>query len=112
MGALRCDNQATSIAQATRAALRRGDDRLRAQAVVRPAPEQLGVKFRRQHPLGPYIADFACLAAEADRGAGWFAACGAGGSTTRAATRSSAAQGFEVLRFCDQRTIDQHATVC
>jgi very-short-patch-repair endonuclease len=24
--------------------------------------EQLGVKFRRQHPLGIYIADFACLA--------------------------------------------------
>jgi very-short-patch-repair endonuclease len=24
--------------------------------------EQLGVKFRRQHPLGRYIADFACLA--------------------------------------------------
>jgi len=23
--------------------------------------EQLGVKFRRQHPQGPYIADFACL---------------------------------------------------
>jgi very-short-patch-repair endonuclease len=23
--------------------------------------EQLGVKFRRQHPLGPYVADFACL---------------------------------------------------
>ena len=23
--------------------------------------EQLGVKFRRQHPLGTYIADFACL---------------------------------------------------
>ena len=23
--------------------------------------EQLGVKFRRHHPLGPYIADFACL---------------------------------------------------
>jgi very-short-patch-repair endonuclease len=23
--------------------------------------EQLGVKFRRQHPLGIYIADFACL---------------------------------------------------
>ncbi len=23
--------------------------------------EQLGVKFRRQHPLGPFIADFACL---------------------------------------------------
>ena len=24
--------------------------------------EQLGVKFRRQHPLGAYVADFACLA--------------------------------------------------
>ena len=24
--------------------------------------EQLGVKFRRQHPLGAYITDFACLA--------------------------------------------------
>ena len=24
--------------------------------------QQLGVKFRRQHPLGNYIADFACLA--------------------------------------------------
>ena len=24
--------------------------------------EQLGVKFRRQHPLGRYVADFACLA--------------------------------------------------
>ena len=23
--------------------------------------EQLGVKFRRQHPLGPYVLDFACL---------------------------------------------------
>ncbi|MGB3071260.1 MAG: DUF559 domain-containing protein [Ottowia sp.] len=23
--------------------------------------DQLGVKFRRQHPLGRYIADFACL---------------------------------------------------
>ncbi|WP_411879923.1 endonuclease domain-containing protein [Polaromonas sp. YR568] len=23
--------------------------------------EQLGVKFRRQHPVGPYVADFACL---------------------------------------------------
>ena len=24
--------------------------------------EQLGFKFRRQHPLGTYVADFACLA--------------------------------------------------
>ena len=25
--------------------------------------KQLGVKFRRQHPIGPYIADFACIQA-------------------------------------------------
>ncbi len=25
--------------------------------------KQLGVKFRRQHPIGPYIADFACVQA-------------------------------------------------
>jgi very-short-patch-repair endonuclease len=25
--------------------------------------KQLGVKFRRQHPIGPYIADFACVSA-------------------------------------------------
>ena len=24
---------------------------------------QLGVKFRRQHPIGPYIVDFACVPA-------------------------------------------------
>ena len=35
--------------------------------------EQLGVKFRRQHPLGNYIADFACLDAEADRRTRWLA---------------------------------------
>jgi very-short-patch-repair endonuclease len=23
--------------------------------------QALGVKFRRQHPIGPYVADFACL---------------------------------------------------
>jgi very-short-patch-repair endonuclease len=26
--------------------------------------EQLGVKFRRQHPIGPYIADFYCSTAK------------------------------------------------
>jgi len=25
---------------------------------------QIGVRFRRQHPIGPYIADFACIAAK------------------------------------------------
>jgi very-short-patch-repair endonuclease len=25
--------------------------------------EKLGVRFRRQHPVGPYVADFACVCA-------------------------------------------------
>ena len=25
---------------------------------------RLGVKFRRQHPIGPYVADFACVSAK------------------------------------------------
>ena len=29
---------------------------------VRPRGRALGVGFRRQHPIGPYILDFACLA--------------------------------------------------
>ncbi|QRF58586.1 endonuclease domain-containing protein [Variovorax paradoxus] len=60
--------------------------------------EQLGVKFRRQHPLGSYIADFACLdpklIVELD------------GSQHQAQADYDArrdaflrAQGFDVLRF-------------
>ena len=60
--------------------------------------EQLGVKFRRQHPMGRYIADFACLnpklIIELD------------GAQHQAAEGYDAhrdaffrAQGFEVLRF-------------
>ncbi|MEJ1166942.1 DUF559 domain-containing protein [Variovorax sp. CCNWLW186] len=60
--------------------------------------EQLGVKFRRQHPLGNYITDFACLdpklIVELD------------GSQHQAQEGYDAqrdaflhAQGFEVLRF-------------
>ncbi len=54
-------NQATSTAQANARILRRGmtDAERRLWSCIRG--EQLGVKFRRQHPVGPYIADFACL---------------------------------------------------
>lgn len=60
--------------------------------------DQLGVRFRRQHPVGPYVADFACrplrLIVEVDGGQ----------HATRAAPdrRRDAwlkEQGFSVLRF-------------
>ncbi|MGJ7543045.1 endonuclease domain-containing protein [Variovorax sp. LT1R16] len=55
-------NQATPNARANAQVLRREmtDSERKLWAGLRA--EQLGVKFRRQHPLGNYIADFACLA--------------------------------------------------
>ncbi|WP_404301600.1 endonuclease domain-containing protein [Alicycliphilus denitrificans] len=54
--------QAESNARTNARALRRDmtDSERRLWSGLRS--EQLGVKFRRQHPLGSYVADFACLA--------------------------------------------------
>src|SRR5690606_36977239 len=54
-------NQSTSIAQRHARALRRGTTDSERKLWSGLRGEQLGVKFRRQHPLGNYIADFACL---------------------------------------------------
>ena len=91
-------NQSTPNAQKNARALRRGmtDSERKLWSGLRS--EQLGVKFRRQHPLGNYIADFACLdpklIVELD------------GSQHLAQQSYDAqrdtflrAQGFEVLRF-------------
>ena len=54
-------NQATANARANAQVLRREmtDSERKLWSGLRA--EQLGVKFRRQHPLGAYVADFACL---------------------------------------------------
>jgi len=56
-----------------------------------------GWHFRRQHPVPPYILDFACLSArvaiESDGGQHSEPACG------EARTRFLEAQGWRVLRF-------------
>ncbi|WPG38434.1 endonuclease domain-containing protein [Variovorax sp. EBFNA2] len=54
-------NQSTPNAQQNARTLRREmtDSERKLWSGLRS--EQLGVKFRRQHPLGTYIADFACL---------------------------------------------------
>lgn len=33
--------------------------------------DQLGVSFRRQHPIGPYIADFCCIKKKTHHRTGW-----------------------------------------
>jgi very-short-patch-repair endonuclease len=55
-------NQATARARVNAQALRSAmtDSERKLWGGLRG--EQLGVKFRRQHPLGSYVADFACLA--------------------------------------------------
>ncbi len=55
-------NQAYSSTHANARALRSGMTDSERALWSRLRQQQLGVKFRRQHPLGHYIADFACLA--------------------------------------------------
>jgi BirA family biotin operon repressor/biotin-[acetyl-CoA-carboxylase] ligase len=91
-------NQATPKAQRNARVLRREmtDSERRLWSGIRS--EQLGVKFRRQHPIGNYIADFACLDAllivELDGSQHQ-------GQKSYDARRDAFlhAQGFEVLRF-------------
>ena len=55
-------NQAFSTTHVNARALRAAMTDSERKLWGRLRSEQLGVKFRRQHPLGTYIADFACLA--------------------------------------------------
>ncbi len=55
-------NQATLNARRNAPALRSSMTDAERRLWTRLRSEQLGVKFRRQHPLGSHVADFACLA--------------------------------------------------
>jgi very-short-patch-repair endonuclease len=69
-----------------------------------------GHKFRRQHPVGPYIADFACvergLIVELDGGQH-------AEQKSYDARRSDAlvARGFKVIRFWDNEVLTQTRAV-
>ena len=54
-------NQATAAARKCAPALRSAMTEAERRLWSRLRGEQLGVKFRRQHPLGNYVLDFACL---------------------------------------------------
>ena len=56
------ENQATSNARMFAKVLRREMTEGEHLLWRKLRSEQLGFKFRRQHPLGSYVADFACLA--------------------------------------------------
>jgi very-short-patch-repair endonuclease len=72
--------------------------------------DQLGWRFRRQHPIPPYIVDFACLEArlvvEAD--GGQHALAGDHDRRDEALRR----QGWRVLRFWNNDILENRAGFC
>ncbi|HET8540206.1 MAG TPA: endonuclease domain-containing protein [Anaeromyxobacter sp.] len=71
-----------------------------------------GVKFRRQHPAGPYVLDFYCpahrLAVELDGGQHW---CGDAPARDAARTRFLATRGIRVLRFSNAEMFEETEAV-
>ena len=55
------EQQATTAAKKNAITLRNGMTDAERRLWSKLRAEQLGVKFRRQHPLGTYVLDFACL---------------------------------------------------
>jgi very-short-patch-repair endonuclease len=71
---------------------------------MHPRRHQLGVQFRRQHPIGPYIVDFCCvermLIVELDGGQH-----GDQRARDEARTQWLTGRGFRVLRFSDREAL-------
>ena len=69
-----------------------------------------GAKFRRQHPIGPYIADFCCpdrgLVVELDGGQH-----AEQRSADQVRTRYLEMAGYRVVRFWDHEVLDSMDTV-
>jgi very-short-patch-repair endonuclease len=66
---------------------------------------QLGVQFRRQHPIGPYVVDFCCverMVVELDGGQHEDQR-----ARDQARTEWLAGRGFRVLRFSDREALLQ-----
>jgi len=65
-----------------------------------------GCKFRRQHPIGPYVVDFACiersLVVELDGGQHVDRE-----SEDMARTRSLESDGYSVVRFWDNQVFEE-----
>ena len=76
------------------------------------ANQMLGCKFRRQHPIGPYIADFACVARhvviELDGGQH---AEEQGMAHDAVRTQHLQSQGWRVLRFWNHEVLTELAAV-
>lgn len=78
--------------------------------VLRDREAMAGHKFRRQHPIGPYVVDFVCLErgliVEADGGQHW--------KSSLDARRDAllVEKGFQVLRFWNNDILQNLEGVC
>ena len=88
-------------------ALRRDLTRFEKQLWLRLRGSQLGVAFRKQHPIGPYIVDFAApsinLVVEIDGGQH---GTPSGGDEDRKRDGFLAAKDWQVLRFWNHEVFE------
>ncbi len=91
--------------------LRRQQTDVETKLWIRLRDRQLcGAKFRRQHPIGPYIVDFCCP----DRGLVVELDGGQHAEQTladQARTRLIEADGYRVVRFWDHEVLDRMDTI-
>ena len=91
--------------------LRRQQTDVETKLWIRLRDRQLcGAKFRRQHPIGPYIVDFCCP----DRGLVVELDGGQHAEQTladQARTRFLEADGYRVVRFWDHEVLDRMDTI-
>ncbi len=91
--------------------LRRQQTDVETKLWIRLRDRQLcGAKFRRQHPIGPYIVDFCCP----DRGLVVELDGGQHAEQTladQARTRFLEADGYRVVRFWDHEVLDSMDTI-
>jgi primosomal protein N' (replication factor Y) len=68
----------------------------------------LGARFRRQHPVPPYVADFACIEARlvVEVDGGWH-----GGASDAARDTAMIAAGWRVLRFWNDQVLRESEAV-
>ncbi len=93
-------------------ALRRAETRAERRLWSRLRDRRLGGhKFRRQHPIGPYVVDFLCtekwLAVEVDGGQH-----AARGTSDQARTCWLEARGIRVVRFWNNEVLENPGGVC
>ena len=103
-------HQSTAVTQSRARNLRRAMTDAETRVWSRLRGGQLGAKFRRQHPLGVYIADFACLSPQLIVEIDGSQHAGSARDVNRTAELNQL--GFRVLRFWNDDVLRDMPGVC